>query len=192
MISRILIAFAGLVLAFVVLVALQPSRFRVERSVAIAAPPAAIFPHLDNPAKSHVWSPWAKLDPGARHAFEGPAAGVGASSTWSGNSEVGEGRQTIVESRRDEFVRLRLDFAKPFASTSMAEFALRPDGRHTHVTWSVAGESNFLCKAIGLFLSRDKMIGSQFEKGLADLRALVEGSHDSNRPVASHSVRKGT
>lgn len=175
MLKKILLGLAALIVVFVIVVALQPSQFRVERSIAIAAPAAEVFPHVNNFKKTHVWSPWTKLDPAAKYTFEGPEAGVGAINSWAGNAEVGEGRQTIVESRPNELVRIKLEFLEPFEATSTAEFLLEPSGNATSVTWALHGENNFLSKAFCLFMSQDKMIGEPFERGLADLKSIVEG-----------------
>lgn len=171
---KILIGLAVILVVFLVVVALQASTFRIERSASISAAPAEIFPQINDLRKAQTWNPWLKLDPAAKTTFEGAAAGVGASSTWAGNSQVGEGRQTITESRANEWVRSRLDFKKPFEGTSTAEFTLKPEGQQTVVTWSMWGEKNFISKAVCLFMNQDKMIGGSFEEGLASLKAIVE------------------
>jgi hypothetical protein len=102
--------------------------------------------------------------------------GTGAIYAWAGNKEVGEGRMTITESRPNDLIRIKLEFFKPFAGNSIAEFTFKPEANQTAVTWSMAGENNFMAKAIHLFMNMDKMIGSQFEKGLADMKAVVEGA----------------
>ena len=176
MLKIILISLATALAIFLIVAARQPSTFRVERSTTISASPAEVFPHLNDLRKTQVWSPWVKLDPSAKYTFEGPEAGVGATSSWAGNSKVGEGRQTIVESRPNERVGIKLDFKKPFESTSLAEFTVRPEGERSGVTWSLSGENNFVCKVFCTILSQDKMIGEPFEQGLAELKALVEGA----------------
>ncbi len=170
MLKIILISLAVLVVGFLVVAALQPAAYRVERSASIPAPASVVFDQVNDLRRFQTWSPWAKLDPAATMTFEGPASGVGAATTWVGNSEVGEGTMTITESRPSEFVSFRLDFKKPFTGTSLAHFAFQPLGDQTAVTWSITGEKNFICKAMGLFVSMDKMCGTQFEKGLADLK----------------------
>lgn len=174
MLIKILLVLGVLIGAFSLFVASRPATFRIERSLAIGASPATLFPHLNDLKKAQVWSPWMNLDPAAKITFEGPPTGVGAASTWAGNNAIGEGRQTIVASRPDESVQLRLDFKKPFASTCTAEFTLKPDGGRTVVTWSMSGENNFFVKAVCLFLNQDKMIGGPFEEGLGNLRRLAE------------------
>ena len=174
MLRKILIAVAVLIVVFVIVVAMQPAEFRVSRSATFAATPAAVFAQVNDLHKWDAWSPWAKLDPNAKNSFEGPAAGVGAAMTWSGNNEVGEGRMTITESRPDELVRFRLDFMKPMSGTSTAEFTFKPDGGTTVVTWTMSGTNGFIGKAVGLFMNCDKMLGDYFEKGLASMKAIAE------------------
>ena len=108
--------------------------------------------------------------------FEGPPAGTGAIYHWSGNNKVGEGRMTITESRPSDLVRIKLEFIKPFASTADTEFTFKPETNQTAVTWSMAGKKNFMSKAFGLFVNMDKLIGGDLEKGLAQLKTVVEGS----------------
>lgn len=165
---------AVVIVIFVVIVALQPGEFRIARSITIGAPTTAIFPHVNTLRAWKEWSPWAKIDPNAKETYEGPASGVGAAMSWSGNREVGEGIMTITESHPTEMVRLRLDFIKPMKATNTADFTFLPEGKQTLVTWSMAGNNNFIAKAFGLFVNCDKMVGDQFEKGLADLKTIAE------------------
>ncbi len=174
MLKIILISLAVVIAVFVVVVALQPSEFRIERSVVIAAPAAEVFPHTNDLRKMQEWSPWKKLDPEAKYIFADPSAGVGATMSWAGNSQAGEGRQTITESRANEYVGIRLEFLKPFESVCATAFTLKPEGNRTTVTWSMSGTNGFISKAFCLFMSQDKMIGEPFAEGLASLKALVE------------------
>lgn len=174
MLKKILIVLAVLVIAFVVYVAQRPADFRVERSTTISAPAAVIFGRVND---LHAWqefSPWAKLDPAAKVTFTGPQAGVGSAFAWDGNSDVGEGTMTITESKPAELVRFRLDFLKPMPGTSTADFTFRQSGSGTVVTWSMFGKNNFVCRAVCVFMDMDKMVGGQFEEGLAKLKALSE------------------
>lgn len=174
MILKILIGLAILVAVLCAVVALQPSDYRVTRSATIAAPPAVVFEQINNLNKSMAWNPWVKLDPNAQFGFEGPAAGVGAVSTWSGNDKMGAGRQTIIESRSNELVRTRLDFIRPFASTAQADFALQAEGAQTVVTWSMYGQNTFVGRAMCLVMNMDKMLGGFFEEGLGKLKSIAE------------------
>ncbi len=174
MLKKILILLAAIIVIFLGLVALRPSEFRVVRSATISAPAPEVFAQVNNFHNWEAWSPWAKLDPGIGQTYEGPDAGEGATYKWSGNSEVGEGVMTITESRPNDLIRIKLEFLKPFAATDTAEFTFEPEGGQTMVTWSMEGKNNFIAKAIGMFMDMDKMIGSQFEAGLANLKSVVE------------------
>src|SRR5262249_10520255 len=139
------------------------------------------FPHVNNLREWKEWSPWAKMDPNAKETFEGPAAGKGAVMTWAGNRKVGEGSMTITESKTNNAVRFRLDFRKPMKPISTAEFTFTPEGRATKVTWSMSGHNNLIGKAMGLVMNCDKMVGGQFEKGLASLKSIAESGKNSKR-----------
>jgi uncharacterized protein YndB with AHSA1/START domain len=176
MLKKILITLAVIIVVFLIVVAMQPSEFRVTRSTTILAPPGAVFPFVNELKRWEAWNPWGKLDPAMKLTYEGPPAGKGAAYAWVGNHEVGEGRMTITESRPDELVQFKMDFYKPMAGTSDAEFTFKPEGHQTAVTWSMTGRNNFVAKAMCLFMNMDRMIGGQFEKGLASMKATVEMS----------------
>jgi len=174
--TYILIALALIVIAFVIVVAMQPSEFRIVRSATMSAPAADVFAQVNDFHNWQAWSPWAKLDPAAKSTYEGPAAGVGAAFAWSGNNKIGEGRMTVIESRPNVLVRFKLDFLKPFKASNTAEFTFKPEGNQTAVTWSMYGKNNFLSKAVGLFMNCDKMVGGQFEQGLAQMNSVTEAA----------------
>ena len=174
MLKTILVALAVIIVVLVVIVALQPSDFRVTRSTTISAPPPAVFTQVNDFHKWQAWNPWGKIDPAMKQTYEGAPAGTGAIYTWSGNNEVGEGRMTITDSRPNELIRVKLEFFKPFTATNTADFTFKPEGNQTVVSWSMFGDKNFMAKAIHLVMNMDKMIGGQFEKGLADMKSAVE------------------
>jgi hypothetical protein len=174
MFLKILIGLAIVIGVFLVVVAMQPSQFRVTRSATISAPPSAVFPHVNELRKWDAWSPWAKLDPNAKNTFEGPPAGLGAAMAWEGNKEVGKGRMTITESRPNELVRFKLEFYEPMAATCESEFSFKTEGNQTILSWTMSGKNSFMCKAVGLFMNCDKMVGGQFEQGLSKLKSVVE------------------
>jgi hypothetical protein len=176
MLWKILIALVVIVVGLVAVITLQPARYRVTRSTTIAAPAPVVFAQVNDFHKWSAWSPWEKIDPAMKRTYEGPPAGVGASYAWVGSREVGEGRMTIVESRPSDLIQVKLEFVKPFAGTSVAEFSFKPDGERTLVTWSMTGDKNFIAKAIHLVMSMDRMIGDQFDKGLAAMRTVAEAA----------------
>jgi len=176
MLKIILITIAVIVVVFLVVVALQPSEFRVARSTTISGPAPAVFAQVNDFHKWEAWNPWGKIDPAMKQTYEGAPAGIGAIYTWVGNNEVGEGRMTLTESRPNDLIRIKLEFMKPFAATNTAEFTFKPEGNQTAVTWSMSGKNNLMAKAIHLFMNMDKMIGGQFEKGLAEMKSVVEAA----------------
>jgi hypothetical protein len=171
---KIFLTLIFLVIVFVIVVAFQPAEYRVERSATISAPQQVVFNQVNDFHNWDAWSPWIKLDPACKHSFEGAPAGAGAIFIWSGNNDVGEGRMTITESRPTDRVRIKLDFVRPFASTADTEFTFKPQGNQTSITWSMSGQKNFLSKAICMFMSMDKMVGGDFERGLASLKSVAE------------------
>jgi len=176
MLKKILIALLALVAIFLIFVALQPSEFHVERTANMAAPPAMVFDQVNDLHKWEAWSPWAKLDPKAKITFEGPPSGTGTIMTWAGNNEVGEGKMTLAESRPNELVKINVDIVKPMEGSSTTEFAFKPEGDQTAVTWSMSGHHNFIAKAMCLVMNGKKMMSDMMDKGLANMKSMVEGA----------------
>lgn len=174
MISKILAIITTALIAFVLYVATRPGDFVISRTTTISALPEKIFSHVNNLKAWDDWSPWIQLDPDAKHSLEGPENGVGAVSNWSGNNQVGQGSMTIVESRPNEYIKLRLDFLRPMQTTNTAEFTFVAKGNETSVTWSMSGKNNFIGKAMSVVFNCDKMVGGQFEKGLNNLKKIIE------------------
>lgn len=174
MLKKILLTLVAIIAIILVLAAFQPSEFRVTRTAAIAAPASVIFPEINDFHRWTAWSPWEKLDPAMKRTYEGPAAGVGAVYAWEGNSDVGAGRMTITESRSPELIRIKLEFLKPMPGICPTEFTFRPEGGATVVTWTMNGTNNYVAKIFCLFVNMDKMIGGDFEKGLAGIKQIAE------------------
>lgn len=174
MLKRLLFGLLALIAATLVVVWLQPDDYRLTRSTTIMAPAAEIFPHVNDLRQWEDWSPWAKVDPNAKVSFEGPPAGSGAMFHWSGNDKVGAGTMTITESKPNERVATRTDFMKPFEGTSDAEFIFSGQGNQTNVIWTMTGKQTFIGKAICLVMNMEKTVGPDFEKGLAQLKAISE------------------
>jgi len=165
-----------LVVVFVCVVALQPSHYHIELSATMNAPAATVFAQVNDFHKWEGWSPWAKLDPTMKQSYEGAPAGAGAVYSWVGNSQVGEGRMTIIESQPSTLVKIKLEFIKPWAATNATNFTFATQGSQTNVKWTMDGDNNFVGKAFGLFMNMDKMVGGDFEKGLAQMKSIAEAS----------------
>jgi hypothetical protein len=174
MIKKILLSLVAIFAIILVVGAFQPADYRVTRSTTIAAPAAAIFPDVNDFHRWAAWSPWEKLDPAMKRTFAGPAAGVGSSYAWDGNREVGAGRMTIAESKPAELLRINLEFLKPMPGVCQTEWSFRPEGAGTTVTWTMTGTKNYVSKVVCMFMNMDKMVGGDFEKGLAGLKQIAE------------------
>lgn len=170
----VLIGLGGVIVVFLIVVAMQPADFKVERSATLRAPAPAAFAQVNDFQNWQAWSPWEKVDPALKRSYEGPKAGTGAVYAWQGNKDVGEGRMTITESRPGELVRIKLEFFKPFAAVNDTVFRFQPSGEATTVTWSMSGQNNFVSKAMCLFINMDRMVGGMFEQGLAQMKTVVE------------------
>lgn len=180
----ILLALAFIAILFFVIIAGRPDEFVVSRSTNISAAPALVFAQVNDFHNWEAWSPWAKMDPACKNVFAGAPAGTGAMFSWAGNNKVGEGSMTILESRPNDLIRIRLEFLKPFKATNTAEFTFKPEGTQTIVTWSMFGQNNFFFKVFGLFMDCDKMVGKDFENGLAAMKSVAEAA-DKNQPDRS-------
>jgi hypothetical protein len=166
----LIVAIAGVLIA----AAFRPDAFRIERSIRIKAAPEKIFAFIDDFHRWTAWSPWEKLDPAMKREHSGAASGKDAMYAWEGNGKVGKGSMQIVESVPHSKILVQLHFLKPMDTRSTAEFTLRPDGDTTDVNWAMYGPQPYLSKLMGLFFNMDKMIGKDFESGLAALKSVAE------------------
>jgi len=173
MIKKILLGLVAVIVVILIVAATRPADFRVERSLVIAAPPAALFAQVNDHHKFAAWNPFLKMDPNVKNTYSGPDAGVGAVCSWDGNSNIGAGSSTIIESKPSELVRMRMDWKRPMEGVATVDFTFKPQGDQTVVTWAMYGKNNFLGKLMSLFMSCDKMCGPPFEQGLADLGKIV-------------------
>jgi uncharacterized protein YndB with AHSA1/START domain len=178
MLRKVVIAGVGVivVLAAVVLglAATKPDAYRVERSADIAAPPEEIYGHIADLHRWAAWSPWERIDPAMQRTFSGAESGTGAVYEWAGNSDIGKGRMEIEDTTPPNRLALKLEFLEPFESQARVDFTLEPAGGGTRVTWAMEGQNLFVGKVIGVFVDMDRMIGDQYELGLANLKTLAE------------------
>ena len=150
--------------------------YTVERSTTIDAPPARIYAQVANFHRWRAWSPWEGLDPDLRRTYTGPDTGSGATYAWAGNRKAGEGRMEITEVSEPTRVSIDLQFLKPFKARNETVFDIRPEGSGARVTWAMTGRRTLVTKIMGVFKSMDAMVGPDFERGLASLKATVERS----------------
>lgn len=172
MLKRIGIALVAVLGIFILLVLIQPNDFRIERKISIQAPARVIFAQVSDFHKWNVWSPWAKLDPKMKTTHSG--SGIGSTYSWVGNDQVGEGKMTLLEATPFKSIKIQLDFLKPMQAQNETVFAFAAEGQNTQVIWSMTGKNNFFSKIFSVFGLIDKMVGADFEKGLAQLKSITE------------------
>jgi hypothetical protein len=178
MLKKILIGLAIVIAVFLVVVALQPAAFKVERSATLDAAPEAVFAQVNDFRNWANWSPWEKMEANAtdmKKTYGANTVGEGATYAWEGK-KTGAGIMTITESRPVERIEIKLEFIKPFKATNPTTFAFAPEGAGTRVTWTMAGKNNFIGKAMCLFMDMDKMVGGDFEKGLSALEKAAQAN----------------
>jgi len=163
------------IVGLLVVIAMQSEDMKVTRSAMIQASSDKVFAQVNDFHNWDAWSPWAKLDPNMKTTYSGAPSGVGSSYAWTGNDEVGEGKMTITKSQPDQIL-IDLDFIKPFAAKNLTTFDLKPEGLSTNVTWTMTGKKNFLMKGFCLVMDMDKLVGADFEKGLAQMKTVVESA----------------
>lgn len=170
----------GPILALAVLaIAVQPSEFAIERSIAIDAPADLVFPHIASVRAMDEWSPWIHMDPQMKVTYDGPESGVGARSSWEG-PQMGKGHVAVTAVEPPRSVEMKLEMLEPMAATNRALFTLDASGDATRVTWRMEGRNGFAGKAASLLLRMDERIGGEFEKGLAALKTLAEAQTRRN------------
>jgi uncharacterized protein YndB with AHSA1/START domain len=176
--SEILLVIAAVIVialaAVFLIAATKPDTFRIERAATIPAPPETVFALINDFRQWRSWSPWEDRDPELKRTYSGSASGKGAVYAWEGNRNVGSGRMEIMESAAPSKIVIKLDFIKPFEGHNTAEFTLAGGANATAVNWVMTGPSIFFSKVMQVFISFDRMIGKDFETGLANLNKLAE------------------
>jgi Polyketide cyclase / dehydrase and lipid transport len=174
MLKIIAIVVVVLIAGVLIFAATKPDIFRIQRSASIKASPEKIFAFINDFKRWEVWSPWEKKDPAMKRNYGTTTAGVGATYTWEGNKDVGQGGMQIVESVLPNKIALKLDFVKPFEAHNIVTFTLEPQSGMTKVNWAMEGPLPYFMKVMHLFINVDKMVGKDFEAGLASLAAAAE------------------
>ncbi len=173
---RWLLRIAGGLVLVVFLVAaggfFVPSLYHVERSLLIAAPPQRIYPFVATPRRWQEWSMWNRRDPAMAMTFFGPSEGVGAGWSWNSKTE-GQGRMTFVTADPLRGFTYTLYFPDVEA-TSTGEIRMTPEGAGTRVTWTNTGDLGKNPLMHYMALAMDRMVGPDFDAGLANLKTLAE------------------
>ena len=169
-----LIAVVIVLIVLCIVISMRPGTFRLERKATITAPTEKVFSYINDFREWAKWSPWEKMDLNMQKIYSGAVSGKGSIYEWTGNNKVGMGRMEITGSTPNR-IMLDLDFLKPFEAHNKTEFLLAANGDTTEVTWTMSGDLSFLMKAMHLVMNMDKVVGKDFESGLAGLKALAEG-----------------
>ncbi|MBS1983729.1 MAG: SRPBCC family protein [Bdellovibrionales bacterium] len=175
--KKIALAFVSLLAVILLYAAFKSPRYEISREITINASPDKIFPYLNNSRLADQWGPWKEVDPAAKMEITGPDAGVGSKTSWDGGKQLGTGSATIVESVPNERVGIKLEYTKPMVMTQDSLYLVRAAGNQSVVTWKVTGENTFMGRLMCIFVNMDKVVGGMFEKGLSNLKKLVESTH---------------
>lgn len=177
--GKVLIGLLIIVGGFAGFIAMQPSEFTVQRSTIVAAPQPTVFAQVNDFHNWANWSPWEKLDPAMERTYSGSPTGTGSVYAWSSKSkEAGAGSMTITNAKLADQIDIKLDFTEPMKATHDVVFAFAPEGEGTKVTWTMSGHQNFVMKGMCLFMGGvDKLVGPDFEKGLAAMKETSEAKH---------------
>jgi uncharacterized protein YndB with AHSA1/START domain len=175
MAKKILAVVVGIVVLLLAVIAMQPGEFTIKRSATINAPADIVYAQVNDFKAWSAWSPWEKMDPNQARTFSEPSGGEGANYHWKGNKDVGEGNMKITSAKPFTQLVIALDFIEPFPANNVTTFDFSDvGGGATTVTWSMSGKNSFPAKAFGLFMNMDKMVGADFEKGLASIKEISE------------------
>lgn len=165
----------GIIVLMLAYASTKPNAFQIQRSATMNAPPEKIFALINDFHQWPIWSPWEKIDPNMKRTHSGASTGLGAIYEWEGNKQVGQGRMEITESTPSSKIVIKLDFIKPFESHNTTIFALDEHGASTNVSWTMHGQQPFMFKVMTTyFFSMDKLVGKDFEKGLAQMKTAAE------------------
>jgi hypothetical protein len=190
MVKKIALVVVILIAALLGFAETKPDTFSVQRSASIKAPPEKIFALINDFHSWNSWSPYEKLDPKMKRAYNGAVNGKGAVYEWDGNNRVGKGRMEILDTSPPSKVTIKLDFVKPFEAHNIAEFTLDGKGDSTNVTWSMHGPNPYIAKVMSIFFNMDNMIGKDFESGLANLKTNVQGEMNTAENNGTTNVAK--
>jgi uncharacterized protein YndB with AHSA1/START domain len=178
MLKTVLLSLSGVVVVGIavvlILAARKPDTFQVTRTVTINAPPERVYPLIADFKAWGAWSPWEKKDPAMKRTYGATAAGKGATYAWDGDKNVGSGSMEIMDAPVPSRVTIKLAFKRPFEANNVADFTLVPVEGGTNVSWSMSGPTPFFGKILHVFVDMDKMVGRDFEAGLANLKAIAE------------------
>lgn len=174
MIKKILLGVMAILVLIVGIAAMQSPDYKGSRELSIDAPAEKIFPFLNSSKLAEQWGPWLEVDPQAKMSYSGPDTGVGSRASWESPGQLGTGSATIVGSVPNKQVDIKLEYSKPMNMTQDSVYLIESTGGQSLVRWTVTGQNSLMGRVMCLFVNMDKMVGGMFEKGLSNLKTLVE------------------
>ncbi len=174
MIKKIFLVIVAMISLLLIYAGLKSPDYTVMRQITVNAPAEKVFPYLNNMKLADQWGPWKEIDPTVSMVLSGPEEGIGAKTSWAGARQMGTGSATIVESTAGSKVKILLEYTEPMAMVQNSEYLLEGTGDQSTVTWQVTGQNNFIGRVMGVFINVDQMVGGMFEKGLSNLKTLLE------------------
>ena len=175
MLKITLLIFVAALAALLLYAATRPDTFRLERSISISTPPEKVFALISDLRLFNTWNPFAAMDPTQVISYEAQTVGVGAAYSWKGDKS-GAGRMEVAELMPAQRVTMKLDFSKPFEAHNRVDFSIQPQANGCHVTWTMSGPNAYFNKLMQVFFSMEKIVGGDFERGLASLKTLAENT----------------
>ncbi len=174
MLKKILLGVIAVIAILAIVVYVQPAEFTIERTANFQASDSLVYSQINDFRNWDSWSPWAKIDTNMTVTYDGPVLGTGSQYMWKGNSEAGSGKMMIIGSIPSSYIEIQLDFYEPMPSSNTMIFTISGDSTQSSVTWTMTGTNDYMGKAFNLFFNIEKMVGADFEKGLASLKEIVE------------------
>lgn len=190
MIKKLLLGLVAVIAVLLAVVATRPADFHIERSATVPGEPEVAYSIVNDFQRFGEWSPWEKLDPAMKKTFDGPKSGVGSKYSWAGNDQVGAGTMEITAVDENKKVTMDLHFLKPFEASNVTTYSFAPEGTGTKVTWAMDGKNNFMAKAFGLVMDMDKMVGGDFDRGLASLATVAEAEVKQRAEDEAAAIRE--
>ncbi|MBN2088094.1 SRPBCC family protein [candidate division KSB1 bacterium] len=175
-----------LILIILVLGLFAPKEYLVERSITIDAPQSIVFRHVQFWKNWQPWSPWANIDSTMKVTYEGVDGTKGSLYKWTGK-DVGEGMMSNTGIKYNEEIAYHLQFIKPWESEADGYVRLAPETGGTKVTWGMFGKEGFFGSIINWIMNIDKMLGGDFEKGLALLKQRVD---DQMHEIGNYQIQQ--
>ena len=171
----IAVAILLLIVGVVIAASMQPTDINYRRSIITSASADNAFAIFSDLSRWDEWSPYNKKDPSLKKEISNPSTGIGARYAWDGNKDIGAGRMTITTIDPGRSVDMRLEFDRPFKCDNHVEWRVDEENGQRRITWSMDGkDAPLMPRIVGLFIDMDKMIGKDWEEGLATLKGIAE------------------